>query len=155
MKLSTAAAIFFILGVIVGCSTESEDSSAASTRCEDAAAYLAAAFDTTRVYEMSVTNVLAIVILRPGEEGEIAGIASDAANDFTDLLDEMGPPEDFTVFHEALTGEGRDIARGLQLLSEGRSDEGAEPLTRIYLTGDADDATELMPDWIWECGIYG
>ena len=154
MKLTALAGLTLALVIILACTSSSGGSSAASQRCEDAATYVAAAFATSNIYTASVAHVLAVAELRPGQEGDIAGISSDFANEFTDLLDELGPPEDFIVFHEALTGQGRDIARGLRLISEGHTDDGGNLLLRVF-PGEETDVTDLMPDWIWECGIYG
>ena len=151
MKL-TAAAIFFILGVIVGCSSESEDTSAASTRCEDSATYLAAASATAHGYALVVADVLAFTVLRPGQVAELAGFHSDYVSDSADLLNDLRRTADFDAYHAELTATGREVTRGLELLSKGRADEGASVLANLF---ENLDIAESLPDWVFECGIHG
>lgn len=154
MKLSALTVAILTLGVTLACSADSGNSSASSTRCEDSATYLVAAALNSHTYATSLADTFAFTLLRPGEEGEFAAIDRDLVNNLTDALDNLGPPQELISFHDILTATGRDIARGLDLVSQGRPDEAGTVFFRIAEESREDKIGDSVPDWLFNCGVY-
>ena len=155
MKLSALTVVILALGVTLACTADSGSSATGTTRCAVSSTYLAAASVTSHTLATSLADAMAFELLGAGGVRDIAALERDYVTDITDLLDGLDRPSDFDDFHQDVSGSGRDVARALDLLSQGRNEDAGHIFLRLADEFSERPILDSLPDWVFNCDEAG